>query len=71
MHSGNHTLLLRLPATKLSEDLVTAEGKSDSLRFSLSLSLSLLTMTSFSHSVQLGSLSLPLTVSLVFLGGVS
>lgn len=35
MHSGNHTLLLRLPATKLSEDLVTGEGKSDSLTLSL------------------------------------
>lgn len=34
MHSGNHSLLLRLLATKLSEDLVTGEGKSDSLTFS-------------------------------------
>lgn len=39
MHSGNHSLLLRLPATQLSEDHVTGEGKSDSLTFSLSLSL--------------------------------
>lgn len=38
MHSGNHSLLLTLPATQLSEDLVTGEGKSDSLTFSLSLS---------------------------------
>lgn len=73
MHSGNHSLLLRLPATKLSEDLVTGEGKSDSLTFSLFLSLSLffLTMTSFSYSMPLCSLSFPLSISLVFLGGVS
>lgn len=36
MHSGNHSLLLRLPATKLSEYLVTGDGKSDSLTFTLS-----------------------------------
>lgn len=41
MHSGNHSLLLRLLATKLSEDLVTGERKSELLTFSpLSLSLS-------------------------------
>lgn len=39
MHSGNHSPLLQLSATKLSEDLVTWEGKSDSLKFTpLSLS---------------------------------
>lgn len=49
MHSGNHSLLLRLPATNLSEDLVTGERKSDSSIFSLSFSLTLFwTMTSFS-----------------------
>lgn len=35
MHSGNHSLLLRLLATKLSEDFVTGEEKSDSLTFPL------------------------------------
>lgn len=72
MHSGNHSLLLRLLATKLSEDLVTGERKSELLTFSpLSLSLSFLTMTSFSYSVPLCSLSFPLSISPVFLGGVS
>lgn len=69
MHSGNHSLLLRLPATQLSEDHVTGEGKSDSLTFSLSLSF--LTMTSFTYSVPLWALSFPLSISLLCLRGVS
>lgn len=67
MHSGNHSLLLRLPATKLSEDHVTGEGKSDSL----SLFLSFLTMTSFTYSVPLWALSFPLSISPLCLRGVS
>lgn len=68
MHSGNLSPLLRLLATKLSEDLVTGEGKSDSFIFSFSL----LTVTPFSDSVPLCFLSFPsLYVSGVPLRGVS
>lgn len=39
MHCGNHSLALRLPATKLSEDVATGERKSDSSKSSISFSL--------------------------------
>lgn len=69
MHSGNHSLLLRLPARKLSVDPVTGEGGSDSLSLSLFFDQDFLSVI-HCHCVSPPP-PCPPSISPVFLGGVS